>query len=148
MPPLSRWDSLTKHEFTGFYSIARYTSSLSLLCGRTNDVTAKNQLLAAREEKVREYEGLTKELSSTNSSTLNEIRRKRDVVTQEMRKTYWRSMCDRIGLIRERGVLSFYPGERLNGANGDGGSPDEVCVSHRDAVSKRQGTYHHNVPDV
>jgi hypothetical protein len=84
---------------------------------KMKDEATKGTLEQERAEIVKKYENTVVEWVHEGDQGMEEKRRERDQVAEELRKNYWkldpyvraRTLYDRMGLLSEGGQLAFYP---------------------------------------
>lgn len=89
---------------------------------KMNDTAARDDLEAKRKDIVNKYEATVLEWIAAGDAgkSLDERRKERDALAEELRKNYWtldpyvrsRSLYDRIGIIQPGGALDFYGKEK------------------------------------
>jgi hypothetical protein len=98
---------------------------------KMKDTITRDKLLIGREELVHEYEQLILDWIAGDNQ-IEELRKKRHEVANKLRADYWkldpyiraRSYYDRVGLIKEGGLIDFYPSKPKESAH--------IATSHSD----------------
>lgn len=119
----------------------------------SNEEESKKQLLATRDEMIRDYEQATiKWIDAHVASTMND---ERALLGEGLRSNYWkldpylraRTHYDRIGVIQEGGKLDFYPLPRTTITNNIINSTPQQATSTAAGDSIPQTQPHHDDVD-
>jgi hypothetical protein len=108
---------------------------------KMKDTAAREALERERAETVRRYEAVLNEwVHDGEAKSLEERRKERDEVAEELRRNYWmldpyvraRTLYDRAGVLNEGGRLGFYGKEKTEAVSTTTTAPARVSTSADD----------------